>query len=337
MDYTAYTAKELAMDEHFQRWVLHPESEELHTFWNAWLKAHPEKQDTVREARQWLEQIRFNMYTLPDTDKSQMLENVFTASTTHYTRHRHYLQWHTYRLAAVVAGFLLIALAGWILQQTYFTDKVYTTAFGEQQTILLPDGSTVMLNANSTLTLSKNWQMPGDREVWLKGEGFFSVVHTADHRKFKVHTSNGLHIEVLGTEFNVAQRLHTTKVVLSSGKVKLNLPPAVARESILMKPGELVEYTQHHFDKRLVDPAIYTAWTHDKLVLNHTSLKEITQMLQDNYGLQIKVSHKGLLEQTVSGSMPLGDVDVLLTQIGKTFRISVVRNGQTVHMSEKTD
>ena len=66
----------------------------------------------------------------------------------------------------------------WLAQST----STYVTRYGETQTILLPDSSTVLLNANSRLTLSTDWT--DTREVWLEGEAFFRV------RKIKRNTSS---------------------------------------------------------------------------------------------------------------------------------------------------
>ncbi len=45
----------------------------------------------------------------------------------------------------------------------------------------------VNLSTNSSITFSPNFSQQPIREVWLKGEAFFSVKHTADHTKFRVH------------------------------------------------------------------------------------------------------------------------------------------------------
>jgi len=72
----------------------------------------------------------------------------------------------------------LIALAGalWWYDQQPVT---ISTAFGETRTIRLPDGSHVTLNAHSTLSYPRHWDSGQARQVWLQGEAFFWVSHTA--------------------------------------------------------------------------------------------------------------------------------------------------------------
>ena len=62
-----------------------------------------------------------------------------------------------------------------------------------------------------------------------------------DLAKFVVHTGK-VKVEVVGTRFNVRTRRSATKVVLSSGKVRLNIRRDAAHdpEEVMMEPGELV-------------------------------------------------------------------------------------------------
>ena len=88
-----------------------------------------------------------------------------------------------------------------------------------------------------------NWGRESEREVWLDGEAFFSVIHKINNQPFKVKTSEDVAIEVLGTTFNVYHR-NQTKIVLNSGRIQLSLPTVQADEKIFMNPGELVEYDE---------------------------------------------------------------------------------------------
>ena len=127
----------------------------------------------------------------------------------------------------------------------------YTSGAGQQRTITLPDGSVVVLNANSTLTTAAHWTAETPREVWLTGEGYFRVTHRAPRPvaditaapapiKFVVHAAD-LSIAVLGTQFDVNSRAGATKVVLASGKVAVERQMLLTREHLLMQPGDLVE------------------------------------------------------------------------------------------------
>jgi ferric-dicitrate binding protein FerR (iron transport regulator) len=172
------------------------------------------------------------------------------------------------------------------------------------------------------------------REIWLEGEAYFSVVHKQDNQPFTVSTPGGVAVEVLGTTFNVYHRDVETKVVLNSGQISLSFPVDKKEQKILMKPGELVEYKEDKYSKRVVDPRIYAALTEKKIILNQTSLREMIQMAKDNYGVEIDVPLEKMLEQTVSGSMPIGDADSFVNQVARAFQLKVVHENNKLLFKE---
>ncbi len=95
-----------------------------------------------------------------------------------------------------VAAACLIFGAGVYLYT--FSNTVYTSNIAEHKNVVLPDGSTVLLNGKATAEVNKfNWNK--NREVNLIGEGYFKVKKGS---KFKVKTTLGV-IQVVGTEFTV--------------------------------------------------------------------------------------------------------------------------------------
>lgn len=328
-DYTRFAVKDFIMDEYFQAWIFNP-TRDTESFWQTWLDDNPQKRHDVEEARTTLLRLNFSSYSLPAEDVSRVWNNIrgrdTVISRTHGTLSIRNFLWYGVTAAILIVG--LTALL-WVAPKSL---TEYTTAFGETKTIILPDGSAVILNSNSSLKLNSDWTSSSPREVWLDGEAFFSVVHKKNNQSFKVRTGENIDIEVLGTTFNVYNR-HQTKIVLNSGKIQLRLPTGVADEKIVMEPGELVEYDEKKYIKRSVDPKVYTAWTKNTLLLNRTSLREMLHMIKDNYGIDVEVK-ESLLDQTISGSMPVTDADNLLQQIAKAFQLKVVREGGKTFLRE---
>src|SRR5690606_39997728 len=151
----------------------------------------------------------------------------------------------------------------------------YTTAYGETRNIVLNDGSKVILNANSSLTWKTDWKTDSIRFAKLQGEAFFDVARVelssadatisnvgGERMPFQVKTPD-LVIDVLGTMFNVSDRRGETQLHLEEGSIKLELLDSrhevregsdlntsrkkmiqpVAVNTILMLPGETVEYS----------------------------------------------------------------------------------------------
>ncbi|WKN42622.1 FecR family protein [Tunicatimonas pelagia] len=238
-----------------------------------------------------------------------------------------------YRMAAVWGGLLLISIAC-LLYFRYGSNTVtIQTAYGEISEVGLPDGSTVTLNANSTLRYATDWEEQADREVWLEGEAFFSVAHTLQNQRFRVHASD-MNVEVLGTEFNVNTRRGDTEVVLHSGQVKLVIDTNQADSATVMRPGELAAYTEseQRLVKKVVNPQRYSHWRQQELVLDNTSLGEVAQAMEDYYGFTIIIPNDSLKNNrlTATTKLSLKDAELILATISEIYGIEVQRNGNEI-------
>jgi transmembrane sensor len=321
-NYLHFNTTDFVQDEYFQRWVLNSD-ESVENFWKEWILLNPGKATQIAEAKIIVKSLSFKKFALKDTEFNGLWEKIqrYETEPTESSSKTGSVKLYYKIAASLVLGVSLVFAFSKLSSPQYLE---YHTAYGETKTISLPDSSTVILNSNSTLRFTENWQSNDTRELWLDGEAYFSVLHKVNHQPFRVYTEEGMSVEVLGTTFNVYHRTDETKVVLNTGKIKLHLPSQSAADNIVMEPGEFVEYKEKTFSKRVVNPATYTAWTEKKLILDHTSLREMVAMLKDNYGVEVTVSEDSLLNQTVSGSMPIADMRSLVLQIAQTFQLKVV-------------
>lgn len=110
-----------------------------------------------------------------------------------------------------------------------------TTPRGMDFKVILPDGSEVWLNAESSIEFPSSFQS-GVRQVNLEGEAYFKVTRN-EHAPFIVH-SNQMNIRVLGTEFNLkSYASEPTHVTLVEGKVEV-MRPGSNQTDARLKPGE---------------------------------------------------------------------------------------------------
>lgn len=331
--YSSFETDDFVLDDNFRNWVIQP-TPERNAFWNQFIVEHPHQHKKVEEARLLVQALQVNWVTVTEQQSLQSYKRLegklFNQTTIPLWKKPQ--AW--YRVAAVIA-LLLVSIAAWLAVEKFVSETTYQTAYGKIQTITLPDQSIVTLNANSKLTLPRNWNSESSREVWLEGEAYFKVKHLKDHRKFLVHTSDKLTVEVLGTAFNVFGRESGTRVVLASGKVKLNIESGKEEKEVLMQPGELVELEANSgaYSKKRVNPEIVSAWTEHKLVFDDTPISEIVSILEETYGLRVKVTSPELLEKRVFGSSPTDDINVFLTALSKSFGLHIERNGKEVIIS----
>lgn len=237
------------------------------------------------------------------------------------------------RIAAAIL-FLVVAGIGLYIFTQQNGRVVERTAFGETRVLTLPDGSEVTLNGNSVLSYDAEW--PDLREVQLEGEGYFKVVHTTDHRKFRVRTGTDFSLDVLGTQFNISKRERGTRIVLDEGKVQCNLGDS-ARDTLVLRPGEMVQFRKKPSDYQLqrVETGLYSSWKDHKLVFKNTSLREVAAILQDTYGLETEASQPELLDREISGSVPTDNVDLLLQGIAEASAVTITRDGDLLTIAPK--
>ncbi|MBC7446433.1 MAG: FecR domain-containing protein [Hymenobacteraceae bacterium] len=253
------------------------------------------------------------------------------------------VQWRRWAAAAAITGAL--AGAGW-LGRPYLAPPTsvaatttYTTPYGRTRLVRLPDGSRVTLNAHSTLRYAPAVVAGQPREAWLDGEGYFEVRHQTDNRRFVVHTSAGLDVEVLGTCFSVYRRHEQARVVLVSGKVRVSFADQ-RQADVIMQPGDVVETGAAQAPSREVvrrvvpEPETYAAWKDGKLVLNETTIGELTTRLQDTYGLRVEVKNPALNQRRITGTVPIRDLDVLLLALQESFNLRVERQPGRIILSD---
>ncbi|QHV99425.1 FecR family protein [Spirosoma endbachense] len=240
--------------------------------------------------------------------------------------------------AACVSVFIL---SGWLFREPILY-KTYATEHGQVQRLTLPDGSKVVLNANSTLRLSRfGWlSNESQRNVFLTGEAEFNVTHLLNNQKFVVHTNRKLDVEVLGTEFVVLARQRATRVVLMRGKVKLHYQASrQADKTLTMAPGQKVTLNDHKQALELTNvaqPNDFSAWKNQKYVFNDTPLTEIGRMIQDDFGLKVEIKESSLAQRQVSGTYDVTNVDELLNALEELLSIRVTRQRDRVIFSQST-
>jgi ferric-dicitrate binding protein FerR (iron transport regulator) len=144
------------------------------------------------------------------------------------------------RWAAALVG---ISLAVW----TYTTlgptarkdDNEIFTKKGSKTRTLLPDGSTVFLNAGSSIVYDPNFS-GNTREVTLQGEAYFDIVKQPE-KPFIVHAGD-INIRVLGTAFNVKSYAEepTIETTLIRGQVQITYDTYKKGDPIYLHPNQKI-------------------------------------------------------------------------------------------------
>lgn len=346
-EYHFYTPNDLALDEDFQNWVFHPDVKNNY-FWETWQRDHPEKEEAIKKAIALVRSVEFRSYTLSNDEKEQLWDSIWDKMDHEETgdapvpsnkKISGWRNWWKYAVAAAVVVFIAFGISLKLKTDPPKTISFSAqTNFGEVKTIILPDSSEVVLNANSSLVYSDN--NADERAVWLDGEGFFHVKHTADDKKFIVHTYDNVSVEVLGTRFNVNSRDEKVAVVLQKGSVKLDVKEENSdhHAQLFLKPGEMFSYNKEdgNYSKSHVDVSLYDSWVSGKLIMNNYSLEDAAAFLQKVFGEKLIIKNKGLINNNISGSMPIiYNIDTMLVQFGKAFQVHFHRSQNEIYVEQK--
>lgn len=195
-----------------------------------------------------------------------------------------------------VASMLLIPLLSIALSWYYidsYTDSCelveYTVPIGERGEVILPDGTKVQVNSESSIIYPKHFR--GEtRTVHLSGEANFDVYKDKKH-PFIVKTSL-LAVRALGTKFNVQAYSEDRKTIttLENGKVQITNLLASDNSSFILTPDEQLEYDHltKKYEKRKTDAMITAGWTHGELNFIDCNLENILNALKRHYNVEIK-------------------------------------------------
>lgn len=158
-----------------------------------------------------------------------------------------------------------------------------TTPRGGQYTIVLADGTKVILNAASSLKYPTTFKGT-ERKVELMGEGYFEVAHLQS-KPFKV-VSKGQTVQVLGTHFNINayEDEPDVKTTLLEGSVDVN--------GTIIKPNQQSVLTaDNRINIKKVDVNSVVAWKDGLFKFDHTDIK--TSMRQIARWYDIEVAYEG--------------------------------------------
>ena len=318
--------EQLLQDEQFIAWVRAGGSEG-DDYWQRLLAEYPGQIETIEEAKRCLIELSHWRHSLPEDRNKKLrrriLQNALSEETASQSAKTKSIQYIFQRAAAIL---LLVGLGGWItwwLTEVDRSTTTYRTSYGEIKVVTLPDNSMVTLNANSTLKYRYN-DIENRREVWLTGEGFFDIrkkeVQEKNNQRpqpipFWVHADQVL-IQVLGTRFNVKHRAEKTQVVLEEGSVQLSVNEQ--NEPLLMHPDELIEVQQGSgkLKQQSVEAGDYSVWKERMLQFDGATFSEISQVLAENYGLELRFADPEKSAQIrLRGVFPAENIDLLLEAI----------------------
>lgn len=222
------------------------------------------------------------------------------------------------RVAASVVIFLLSSLSLFLYVDNHETallgERVVKLEVGkgERASIVLPDGTIVKLNSETTLSYKQDFGKE-ERRVSLTGEGFFDVKKNSE-KKFIINTEF-LDVEVTGTSFNVYA--YESKDFLEISLIRGSIITSTAKhpfKSLNVSPNEKVIYNKKtgEMRKEYSLNKLETAWISDMLVFRSESLDKVLKMIGRKYGVTFIIDDKVELNHIYTGVFDKEEIEEVM-------------------------
>ncbi len=222
--------------------------------------------------------------------------------------------------AAVVVGLLVAVL---FTYNDLNSEVVYTT--DNSKNVVLPDGSTIILNNDAIISYNNSLIMGFQRRVKIiEGSAYFSIAKQQGEN-FVVNTEN-YDIEVFGTKFNVSNDDDITTVTLDEGKVRLCEYSAVGIDNITMLPGDEVSYGVHMPQPVLckVNSNVSKYWMKSRLEFDQYSIEDLKEIFKKYYNKELILDGTDIQMSKVGGSAPTDDVELIVKALSKIFKRELI-------------
>jgi len=268
-----------------------------------------------------------------------------------------------YRLAAVIL-FPLLFISNLLLVSRNYTTKPATapsykvvSAYGVRTRVVLPDSSTVWLNAGSSLSYPVVFNKKR-RDVELTGEGYFDI-EKDEGCPFYVRLDN-MYVKVLGTTFNVKMYPDEDRIeaTLLTGAVSLIEKKGNKEIPVIkMQPDQHLVYDKkdNQLSVETMAPGDgqnagdlsglenvplkeakalmnkHTSWIGGKLIFRNDPMDEVVRRLERWYNVSIKITDEEIKQYNYTATF----TDETLEQVLKLLTLSAPIKYRITN--EKTD
>ncbi|MGM9747162.1 MAG: FecR family protein [Candidatus Cryptobacteroides sp.] len=179
------------------------------------------------------------------------------------------------------------------------------TGRGEQKEIVFQDGTSVILNGESTLTYPHRFGI-SKRNVTLKGEAFFKV-EPNKRRSFIVQIGDDMSVKVLGTSFNINsyEENPTIDVTLITGLVEFRNDDDIYN----MNPDECLSYNKTTGEVKIThlkNSNMNALWTENVLVFQDSPIESVLLTLSRKFDVDFEIMDAGVKACSYTMKTPKG-------------------------------
>jgi transmembrane sensor len=285
---------------------------------NDWREKNPQHE----AAWQQLQSLTYNLKAVPSSLAHATLEqasvvklrvNADADKTLHGRR-------NALKSIAVLAGVGTFAFSSYrfVPWQQMLAD--HATKVGEQRTVMLADGTRMMLNTNSAVNIhyDKNQRLI----QLIKGEVLITTAHesAAPYRPLSVQTAQG-NVRAMGTHFLVRQQENSTLTAVYEGALEIRPQDSVF--AIHLNAGQQLVFSANQAGRVTPADLDLNAWSDGVLIANSMRLADFVKEL-DRYWQGKITCDESAKDITISGVFPLKDTNKVIETLQQTLPIDAV-------------
>lgn len=230
--------------------------------------------------------------------------------------------------AVLIIGSLLVFFT---IRSGNNQDLVALQTGENRQEHVLPDGSKVWMNRNSTLSYPKEFK-GAQRKVKLTGEAFFSVVKGKGTFTIDAGASE---VKVLGTQFNVRSYAGEakTEVMVKEGKVSLTAM-ANKHNGVMLIAGEkgLLNIATDEIQKDNSSSINAFGWVTQSLAFSNSPLHQVADDIARYFNKEVVV--KSGANATFTGTFAKPQLNEVLHTLNLTLNYSCQLRNDTVFIEK---
>lgn len=238
--------------------------------------------------------------------------------------------WRSRRAAVALAAVVLLTAATLLFLDGGKFSSAYSTGIGEQRTVQLTDGSTVELNARSSIEVHLTEHQ---RDVTLlEGQALFRVAK--DRQRPFVVRAGDAQVRALGTEFDVYKKQTATVVTVVEGRVETyDATDVPGTAAVVLSAGEQLTVLPHVVTKPTrADTAVATAWVQKRLIFEETPLSDVAEEFNRYNRRPLTIDDRELEKLRISGVYSSTDPASLINFLRSQRSIQVLETEKQVRV-----
>jgi ferric-dicitrate binding protein FerR (iron transport regulator) len=234
--------------------------------------------------------------------------------------------------------------------------------FGSRSHVSMPDGTSVWLNAGTTIHYDQNYGQK-TRTISLQGEAYFDVAKDKEH-PFIVSTSEAT-VRALGTRFNVKAYPNekTFSATLEEGEIDVRLSKSGGQKFIL-KPNEKIVFLRSGQNLKTIESSdeslalksisnkikplerkqnmvllaevkteLYTSWKDPRWIIEGEQLGVLSPLLERRFNVLIEFTSEELKKYRFSGTIENETINQILDALKLTAPIDYTINRNSIILS----